>query len=66
LVWQLACHKTGGANLPGVPDKEGRNVQFPINDRSSQDDPRRIHAKGKLKHVLPEHRAIIFRPYSRP
>jgi len=60
LVWQLACHKTGGANLPGVSDKERRNVQFPINDRSSQDDPRRFHAKGKLKHVLPEHRAIIY------
>ncbi len=29
LVWQLACHKTGGPDLPGVPDSEKHTVQFP-------------------------------------
>lgn len=60
LVWQLACYKTGGPNLPRVPETEARRVQFPIDDRRPHDEPRRFHENGYLKHVLPEHRAIIY------
>lgn len=61
LTWELACHKTGGADLPGVPEHEIRKVQFPLADSPpAHSDPRRFHENGSLKHVLPEHRAIIY------
>jgi hypothetical protein len=60
LVWQLACYRTGGANLPGVPVSESRRVQFPIDNRRPHEEPRRFHENDNLKHVLPEHRAIIY------
>lgn len=61
LTWQLACHKTGGADLPGVPDQEARKVQFPLDDSPpAHGNPRRFRENGSLKHVLPEHRAIIY------
>lgn len=61
LACQLACHKAGGADLPGVPEEEARKVQFPLDDSSpAHGDPRRFREGGSLKHVLPEHRTIIY------
>ncbi len=61
LTWQLACHKTGGENLPGVSEGEARNVQFPLDDKPpAHGDARRFREGGYLKHVLPEHREIIY------
>ena len=63
VVWQLACYKTGGAGLPSVPEHEKRAVQFPIvkaPTTAERKDPRTFRASGALKHVLPEHRAIIY------
>lgn len=60
VVWQLACHKTGGANLPGVPEDEARKIQFPITDPLPRKVlPEDYKATGALKHVLPAHRACI-------
>jgi hypothetical protein len=60
LVWQLACYKTGGAGLPGVSKREARRVQFPIDDAPpALDDPQSFHEHDQLKHILPEHRALI-------
>jgi hypothetical protein len=63
LVWQLACHKTGGPDLPNVPEREKRIVQFPIVDSptpAERDDPRTFRKSSSLKRVRPEHRAIIY------
>jgi hypothetical protein len=69
LVWQLACHNTGGPDLPGVSEPEQRQVQFPIVDsptpaeRANPRTFREVNPRGNpgpLKHVHPEHRAIIY------
>jgi hypothetical protein len=62
LVWQLACYKTGSAELPGVSEREARRIQFPIDDTPPpHGDPRRFREDDNLQHVLPEHREVIYR-----